>query len=105
MKKLLTLSITIILFTLPMGCGEDDSDDRCEPTCGTVERHGFASNDDINYYEIYVKNDCTKRVKAFRVSKTEYYSYEKGDFICTMDGSTWKQIPTKENSITQFKLN
>ena len=105
MKKLLTLTFTILLLTLPIGCNDDEDTTPCEPSCGIVDRHGFASNDDIAYYEIYVKNDCTKRVKAFRVSKTEYYTYEKGDFICTLDGSTWKEIPTKEETETQFKLN
>lgn len=104
MKKLLTLTIAIILLALPMGCDENEPYEPCEPTCGIVDRMGFASNDAIGIYEIYVKNDCSNKIKKFRISKTEYHSYKKGDFICTVDGSTWKEVPIKKSTIPTFKL-
>jgi len=89
MKKLLTLTLSITLLSLPVGCEVDEPNDPCNPNCGIVERRGFASNDDIGYYAIYVKNECTHRIQKFRVSKVVYYSYDKGDQICSVDGKTW----------------
>ena len=93
MKKLLTVSIAIILLTLPIGCSESSSIN-CEPTCGVITSMGFASGV-ANYYEIYVKNECSGRTKGFRVSQSEYYSLSKGDEVCTTDDSSWKRSTVK----------
>ena len=83
-----------MMLSLPVSCDDDSSSVPCDPSCGVVLRRGFAS-DVANYYEIFVKNECSGNVDGFQVSRGDYYKFDKGDEICTIDGSTWKRIPTK----------
>ena len=92
MKKYTILGLIMLgLFTF--SCELED-EVPCEPTCGEVVRRGFGSSV-ADHWELIVKNECTGRTKAFRVNEQQYYTFDKGDNVCSVDGTSWKQVPTK----------
>lgn len=92
MKKFLLACI----FIVAMSCVVEEEDHTpCDPACGEVIRRGFAS-EVANKYVLIIRNECSGRTKDFDVDREQYYNFDKGDYVCSIDGTSWKSGKLKK---------